>query len=1030
MRFVPFGPGRHLVKTGLWLFRQGSEVQTSLHRPAVPAAFCEDIKGWAIRGTPAEMQFDVGGQRISVSREFVVREFMRHVLTTSRVRTLAGYDVWFMLPADHDRKRKNEYQGLLEFTAKRYLPPSTVVNFQFEPDATAEYFRLVQGKLTLRKRRNDAILIVDCGAYTCNMTLALSTREGHFGDVGTGRSRGRLAALPGQTIESRAGRYVDHLVWARLKDALGSDASSLGDADGLLLAEHLKVLVAGTGVPHTLVGPTGKKVGLTVEELHDISYSLWESYEQSLTNLLRDAWKQLAEGEGAAVYANMLRDEGVRSPSDIPKLIQGVVLAGGTAKLPGFQDALFTLLSVDRSVPVFQPQNEYPGVAALGALARILERRGRLIATRAHPTHPDSIPASEANFTSQLPDDIYLHYESGEGRGQIKLIERDRWPLAYEGDGTTRPAPKWLRVPGARVWLTYGEDGDAKWVATDHPGAFAVGRLDKDALLHVSVDRQDNVRIKFGTRVLTAYPEPSSLVRGSDAPLPEDVAKTQLLVQAAKTVVVDFGMSKTLIAAGDVDGSVSAADFEFLGAEAIEYAPPAGWIIEAGAASPPELPTSFPPSEPASPIEQGAPQDPVGQVTTQPTAQANGEFPLGSVPINGPGPDLPPTAGAEPPPSAAELQKDRTTQEALESAAVGVVAERRKKAAISESPRLPPLPARAPCDELGFLRECWEASKEDGLEFAFSDFASLHVAAKVRPLVLLAGPPGVGKSSMATAWAASLGCLDDVGNWARIAVQADWVHDRELFGREATFRKLLEHSGEYDGVSVALFDEFNLTRPEYYLSRILSAMEGDGVVEQGLHFGRSTDKSELILLGTLNVDECSRPPSDKVLDRAFLIEMMMDEVPASIRRPRLRSPTARVDLNLWRAWRAIDSEIAVPLELRQLWLACREHARGRLPHEDLTPTRRAITDVSLFMHYYDRLGLDGSADFSRELALDRAISGRVLPRLRGPSAVMSPLVEALGEYFSPGNSTRWPTCSSRVAAMREQLSSGFVSFWG
>ena len=82
-----------------------------------------------------------------------------------------------------------------------------------------------------------------------------------------------------------------------------------------------------------------------------------------------------------------------------------------------------------------------------------------------------------------------------------------------------------------------------------------------------------------------------------------------------------------------------------------------------------------------------------------------------------------------------------------------------------------------------------------------------------------------------------------------------------------------------------VLDEMNLARVEYYFSDVLSAIEtgeslqlhSSGVPLEGSS-GTSVPASlpvppNLYIIGTINVDETTNPVSDKVLDRAVVIDM-------------------------------------------------------------------------------------------------------------------------------------------------------------
>jgi hypothetical protein len=92
-----------------------------------------------------------------------------------------------------------------------------------------------------------------------------------------------------------------------------------------------------------------------------------------------------------------------------------------------------------------------------------------------------------------------------------------------------------------------------------------------------------------------------------------------------------------------------------------------------------------------------------------------------------------------------------------------------------------------------------------------------------------------------------------------------------------------------------ILDEMNLARVEYYLSDVLSAIESGGSLQ--LHSNNvplegTTGVSvraeiplppNLFIIGTINVDETTNPVSDKVLDRASVIDMSSVDLPGFLK---------------------------------------------------------------------------------------------------------------------------------------------------
>lgn len=99
-----------------------------------------------------------------------------------------------------------------------------------------------------------------------------------------------------------------------------------------------------------------------------------------------------------------------------------------------------------------------------------------------------------------------------------------------------------------------------------------------------------------------------------------------------------------------------------------------------------------------------------------------------------------------------------------------------------------------------------------------------------------------------------------------------------------------------------VLDELNLARVEYYLSDVLSCIETGSALQlhsNGVPLEGTTGTSiraelplpsNLFIIGTINVDETTNPVSDKVLDRASVIEMSAVDVPGFLASLEVRYP--------------------------------------------------------------------------------------------------------------------------------------------
>lgn len=290
----------------------------------------------------------------------------------------------------------------------------------------------------------------------------------------------------------------------------------------------------------------------------------------------------------------------------------------------------------------------------------------------------------------------------------------------------------------------------------------------------------------------------------------------------------------------------------------------------------------------------------------------------------------------------------------------------------------PPAPAIRPKP----FGEVWKAFQETAAQreliFERRDVESLHFglwANERRHFAVLAGLSGTGKTQLAELYGQALSD-GDPGRLLTVPVEPGWHDPTPLLGyrdpladgvyRQPELLKFLVRSrGNRDAVHVCVLDEMNLSHPEQYLAPALSAMEReDGELHlhdsdgdlQGVP-SRLRYPPNLVLIGTVNMDETTTGLSDKVLDRAFTVEFWDVEVPK------------------WPGWRSCSLGAEAVADVRNVL--------GELM-ATLRPARlhfgwRVIAEVVRYLEVRAREGGTlGSGD-----ALDRVIYAKVLPKLRG-----------------------------------------------
>jgi 5-methylcytosine-specific restriction protein B len=243
------------------------------------------------------------------------------------------------------------------------------------------------------------------------------------------------------------------------------------------------------------------------------------------------------------------------------------------------------------------------------------------------------------------------------------------------------------------------------------------------------------------------------------------------------------------------------------------------------------------------------------------------------------------------------------------------------------------------------------------------------------------------------------GWYDQSGLLGHVSVLHDSVY------RGTPFLTLLQRASENPSeVHVVILDEMNLSHPEQYMAQLLSGMELSGNIE--LHTLKEEDvgvpkriayPSNLVIIGTINMDETTHGLSDKVLDRAFTMEF------------------ARTPVGTHPAW---HDESGIPTALRE-----RSVEVLKALDEALAPCRLNFghrTEADIRGYLKARGGVDS--------ALDEAVYAKVLPKLRGEDtkAFRTALVQVHGVCKAHALAKS----AEKVAALQEDLNeTGSARFW-
>ncbi|MGM9637033.1 MAG: McrB family protein [Eubacteriales bacterium] len=183
------------------------------------------------------------------------------------------------------------------------------------------------------------------------------------------------------------------------------------------------------------------------------------------------------------------------------------------------------------------------------------------------------------------------------------------------------------------------------------------------------------------------------------------------------------------------------------------------------------------------------------------------------------------------------------------------------------------------------------AAGQMGLYYDADVIRSFVAGMSVTKLIIMQGISGTGKTSLAYAFGKFMG-----NDAVMVPVQPSWKDRTDLLGyfneftgtfHETELLQKLYEAGTNDRVYVAVLDEMNIARVEYYFAEFLSVLELPDSQSRTVEIvsdSRSDDPKRLKngklhipdtvwFVGTANNDDSTLAISDKVYDRAMVLDL-------------------------------------------------------------------------------------------------------------------------------------------------------------
>lgn len=317
-------------------------------------------------------------------------------------------------------------------------------------------------------------------------------------------------------------------------------------------------------------------------------------------------------------------------------------------------------------------------------------------------------------------------------------------------------------------------------------------------------------------------------------------------------------------------------------------------------------------------------------------------------------------------------------------------------------------------------------SQKRNLFYSINDFVNVHTAIKCSNLVILSGLSGTGKSALVDIYARALGinytANPEENRLLFIPVRPSWNDDADLLGyvdlvhmvyraSDTGFVDFLVKAQKDENKNkmfIVCFDEMNLARVEHYFSQFLSILERPANQRElqlydNQYSGRlynSANYPSIIkigdnirFIGTVNIDESTYHFSDKVLDRANVIQLdILDYSTQWIKKKYGTLGNINWTFDEYDSIIIKNSEIVMVDIQKLLWDI---HQLMQTASSKYGVGPRIVKSIEMYMR---NLPSPQMAQFTVDMGLDYQIAQRVLTKVRGPENQLGDILSEKSEF--------------------------------
>ena len=202
--------------------------------------------------------------------------------------------------------------------------------------------------------------------------------------------------------------------------------------------------------------------------------------------------------------------------------------------------------------------------------------------------------------------------------------------------------------------------------------------------------------------------------------------------------------------------------------------------------------------------------------------------------------------------------------------------------------------------EVKVLQQFWEYTKNKNLCYTENDIYNFYTCVRSSQLIILAGMSGTGKTKLPLKFAEYFNMKEseEDATLLFVPVSPAFTEPSDILGylnpntgiytsSETRLVEFLKHAEKHkEKMHMVIFDEMNLAQIEFWFAPFISILEKD-LKERKLYLYSKTQRcinesqypcsinigTNVIFVGTINLDETTKNISDRLLDRSFIINL-------------------------------------------------------------------------------------------------------------------------------------------------------------